>query len=413
MAARIPNDIRALDASDPLREFRERFALPEDVIYLDGNSLGALPRTTGQHLAQMISVEWGRDLIRSWRTHNWINAPQRVGDKIARLIGAESGEVVVADSTSVNLCKLMHAALAARPSRSVLLSEPGNFPTDLYIAQGTIRSLGNRHTLKLVPADRLIASMNSDTALVVLTHVNYKTAAVHDMRVLTEAAHANGALILWDLSHSAGAVELDLNAVGADLAVGCGYKYLNGGPGAPAFLFVARRHQEHLHTPMSGWMGHARAFEFLDHYEPADGIRRFLCGTPAILGIGALEIGIDILLEAGIERLADKSRRLAALLIASVESRCKGHGLQLVGTRDLRQRGSHVGFAHPHGYAIMQALIARGVIGDFRAPDVLRFGLTPLYTRYEDVWLAADALSQVLESGCWRAEHYSVRGPVS
>jgi kynureninase len=407
MTTTAPAAIRALDENDPLREFRGRFCLPENVVYLDGNSLGALPLATMERLATAVSAEWGLGLIRSWTTHGWLDAPQRTGDKIAKLIGAAHGEVIVCDSTSVNLSKLMHAALAARPGRSVLLSESGNFPTDLYIAEGTIRALGGQHSLKLSPAEQIVASIDRDTAVVVLTHVHYKSAAMHDMRALTEAAHAHGALILWDLSHSAGAVEVDLNAAGADLAVGCGYKYLNGGPGAPSFLFVPRRHQDSLLSPLSGWMGHARAFEFVDRYEPAAGIKRFLCGTPAILGATALEVAVDLMLEAGMSRITEKSRALSKLFISLVEQRCDGYGLQLIGPRDVGSRGSHVALAHPRGLAIMRALIERGVIGDFRAPDVLRFGFTPLYTRHEDIWIAVETLREILQTSCWQEKRYS------
>lgn len=404
------HEIRAMDARDPLAAFRERFSLPTGVVYLDGNSLGALPTATALRVEQLVRAEWGRDLIRSWTTHDWIGAPHRVGDKIAALIGADAGEVIVSDSTSINLCKLIHAALETRPGRSVILSEPGNFPTDLYVSQGVIRSLGSRHTLRLETPERLIDAIDDDTALVLLTHVHYKTAHVHDMRALTEAGHARGALVLWDLSHSAGAVDVALNAAQADLAVGCGYKYLNGGPGAPAFMFVARRHQDSMHPAICGWMGHVRPFDFIDQYEPAAGVRRFLCGTPPVMAIAALEIGVDLLVEAGIAALVEKSRKLAGLMISLVEERC---GLRLIGPRDLRGRGSHVAFSHPDGYAIMQALIERGVIGDFRAPDAIRFGLTPLYTRYRDVWDAVEQLRDILHSGDWRQAKYSVRGPVS
>lgn len=407
------HEIRGLDASDPLAAFRRRFSLPDGVVYLDGNSLGALPVATPGRIEQLVRKEWGQELIRSWKTHDWIGAPDRVGDKIASLIGAAAGEVIVSDSTSINLGKLIHAALEARPGRTVVLSEPGNFPTDLYAVQGALRLLGSRHTLRLETPERLIDAMDENTALVLLTHVHYKTAHVHDMRALTEAAHARGALVLWDLSHSAGAVEVALNAAGADLAVGCGYKYLNGGPGAPAFMFVARRHHDSMHPAMCGWMGHARPFDFIDEYEPAPGVRRFFCGTPPVLAIAALEVGVDLLVEAGTTALVEKSRKLAELMISLVEEQCGPHGLRLIGPRDLRQRGSHVAFSHPNGYPIMQALIERGVIGDFRAPDAIRFGLTPLYTRYQDVWDAVEVLWRILQTESWKEPQYSVRGPVS
>jgi kynureninase len=412
---RLPLDlegVRSLDASDPLREFRARFELPPDIVYLDGNSLGALPCSTRERLAKVVAAEWGRGLIRSWNECDWIGAPQRVGDKLAALIGAQRGEVIVADSTSANLFKLISVALAARPGRSEVLSEPGNFPSDLYVIEGALRSVPG-HTLCLEPAQHIASCISENTALVVLTHVHYKTAVMHDMRAITARAHEHGALVLWDLSHSAGAVEVDLGACNVDLAVGCGYKYLNGGPGAPAFLFVARRHQAAAMSPLSGWMGHERPFEFIDRYEPARGIQRFLCGTPPILGVSSLECGVDLLLEAGAAPLQAKSRRLTELFITLVREMCAGHELRLLSPAAADARGSHLAYAHPNGYEVMQALIDRGVIGDFRAPDVLRFGLAPLYTRYEDVWIAVTTLREVLQTQCWSEPRYAARAAVT
>ena len=409
-----PRDLAAVrdwDASDPLRAFRERFDLPPNVVYLDGNSLGALPRATRQRIARVVADEWGAGLIRSWNECDWIRAPRRVGDKIAGLIGAAPGEVIVADSTSANLFKLIHAALAARPGRRELLSEPGNFPSDLYVIDGALRDMADR-SARLEPAHRLIDCIGEDTALVVLTHVHYKSAAMHDMRAITARAHEKGALVLWDLSHSAGALHVDLDACNADFAVGCGYKYLNGGPGAPAFLFVARRHLASCRSPLSGWMGHERPFDFVDGYAPATGIERFLCGTPPILGLLSLECGVDLLLEAGTVALQAKSQQLCQLFIGLVQEMC-GDQLQLLSPADPRQRGSHVAYAHPNGYAVMRALIDRGVIGDFRAPDILRFGFAPLYTRYEDVWHAVATLRDVLQTQCWSEPRYAVRAAVT
>lgn len=410
---RSPRDLAAVrgwDAGDPLRDFRQRFDLPPDVVYLDGNSLGALPSATRQRIAHVVAQEWGAGLIRSWNDCDWIGAPRRVGDKIAGLVGAAAGEVIVADSTSANLFKLIGAALAARPGRREVLSEPGNFPSDLYVLDGALRTMQDR-TLRLEPAAKLIDCIGPDTALVVLTHVHYKTAAMHDMRAITERAHQHGALMLWDLSHSAGALQVDLNACNADFAVGCGYKYLNGGPGAPAFLFVAQRHQASSVSPLSGWMGHARPFDFVDSYAPAAGIERFLCGTPPILGLMSLECGVDLLLEAGTAALQAKSDRLCQLFIALVQEMCGE--LRLLSPADPHQRGSHVAYAHANGYAVMRALIDRGVIGDFRAPDILRFGFAPLYTRYEDVWHAVTTLRDVLQTQCWSEPRYAVRAAVT
>jgi kynureninase len=406
-------DVAALDAADALAPYRDLFALPEGVIYLDGNSLGALPKETPARVARVMHEEWGTGLIRSWNSADWIGAPQRVGGKIARLVGAEAHEVVVADSTSVNLHKLIVAALGAQTGRRTVLSEPGNFPTDLYMVETAIATLGTGHRLELVPRDEIVSRITEDTALVMLTHVHYKTADVYDMAAITAAAHAKGALVLWDLSHSVGALPLQLNACRADMAVGCGYKFLNGGPGAPAFLFLAERHHATLRSPLGGWMGHARPFAFVDEYEPAAGIARFLCGTPPILAVAALESGVDLHLRVDMQQVAAKSRALCELFIDLVASRCASYGVTLVGPPRGAPRGSHVSFRHPDGYAIMQALIARGVIGDFRAPDVMRFGLTPLYLRFADIAAAVDVLEEVLRTDAWRAPEYQVRQAVT
>jgi kynureninase len=405
------DDARALDAADPLAEWRRRFLLPEGVIYLDGNSLGALPAATPGRMEELVRRQWGRDLIRSWNLHDWIGAPQRIGDKIARLIGAAPGEVVAADSTSANIFKLLSAALAQGRGRRVILTEAGDFPTDLYIAQGLATQLGAE--VRALGPEALEGAIDTDVAVLMLTHVHYKSGRRRDMAALTAAAHARGALTLWDLSHSAGAIAVDLNAAGADLAVGCGYKYLNGGPGAPAFLFVAKRLQAALNSPLTGWMGHAEPFAFVDDYRPAPGVDRFLCGTPPILSMIALEGAVEMFLEADRDALYAKGQQLCALFIAQVATFADGHGLSLATPANGRQRGSHVSFAHPHGYPLMQALIAHGVIGDFRTPDVVRFGFTPLYVGYEDVWRAADKLKSLLETGEWRDPRYAVRAKVT
>ncbi len=402
-----------LDANDPLRDFRDAFVLEPSLVYLDGNSLGALPRATAGRLHDVVEREWGEGLIRSWNTNDWFVAPRRVGGKIARLIGAESHEVIVTDSVSVNLFKLIVAALQSRPGRHTVISEPGNFPTDLYMIESAIRTLGDGHRLQLVERDALDAAIDGDTALVLLTHVHYKTADVYDMAGVTRRAHESGALILWDLSHSVGALPVDLGGSGADLAVGCGYKFLNGGPGAPAFLYIAERLHDTLQSPLGGWMGHARPFDFVDGYEPAAGITRFLCGTPSILALAALETGVDLHLRADAAHVAAKSRALAERFIDLVAARCGAHGITLVGPPRGAPRGSHVSFQHPEAFAIVQALIARDVIGDFRAPDVMRFGLTPLYLRYADIDRAVDALGKVMESGAWRDARFQVRGAVT
>ncbi len=404
---------RARDASDVLRHFRQRFVLPDGVIYLDGNSLGALPRSTAQRISRVVEDEWGQSLIRSWNTHDWIGAPARVGAKIAKLVGAQAHEVVVADSTSVNLYKLITAALQSRPGRHTVLSEPGNFPTDLYMVESAMATMGGNRRLALVAREQLLDAITDDTALVLLTHVHYKTSDVWDMAAVTAAAQAKGALVLWDLSHSAGAIPVQLNRCNADLAVGCGYKFLNGGPGAPAFLYVAERHHETLQTPLGGWMGHARPFAFVDHYEAAPGIARFLCGTPPMLSLIALESGVDLHLEADMEHLASKSRALCELFMDEVLGQCASLGVELAGPARGEPRGSHVSFHHPEAYAIVQSLIARGVIGDFRAPDIMRFGITPIYLRYADVYQAAIELATVVTSGSYRAPEFQVRKAVT
>lgn len=370
-------EARALDAADPFAPARARFAIPDEVIYLDGNSLGALPRATIDATRDTVERQWGDRLIRSWG-ESWMDAPARIGAKIASLIGAAADEVIVADSTSTNLFKLIVAALRHDPARTAVVSEAGNFPTDLHIAEGAVACIPGA-TLKAVPRDQLAEAIDGNTALVLLTHVHYKTAERFDMAAWTKAAHDAGALICWDLSHSAGAVPVDLGQ--ADCAVGCGYKFLNGGPGAPAYLMVAKRHQAAWANPISGWMGHAQPFAFTDTYEPGDGMERWRSGTPAMLSMNALEAGIDEM--AGIDMVALSAK--SAVLFDILAAQGNGIGLECVTPRDSAQRGSHIAFRHPRALEIVDALIARGVIGDFRDPDIMRFGLTPLYLSHEDV----------------------------
>jgi kynureninase len=405
------DDARRLDAADPLAGFRERFALPDSVIYLDGNSLGALPKATSGRVEAVVQSEWGEDLIRAWNTRDWISAPKRLGDKIARLIGAAPGEVIAGESTSVNIFKALCACLQLTPERSVILSETGNFPTDAYMMEGLAALSGGRIRQVLVERDAIDAALTDDVAALLLTHTHYKSGQLHDMKAVTARAQALGIPVIWDLSHSAGAMPVALNDCEADFAVGCGYKYLNGGPGAPAFLFVAKRHQDRVFPVLSGWLGHARPFDFDDRYEPAAGIDRFQCGTPAILGMAALECGVDILLDADMHEIRIKSQALGDLFIELVEDRLDG--FELRSPRAAGERGSQVSFAHEHGYAIMQALIERGVIGDFRAPDILRFGFTPLYFGYADVWTAVDILADVMQSGVWQDARFNIRSAVT
>jgi kynureninase len=398
----------ALDRRDELAAFRDLFVLPEGVIYLDGNSLGPLPRATTERVTQVLEREWGQSLIRSWTDHGWIDLAFRIGDKIARLIAASPGTTVVADSTSVNLYKLLAAALQCRPGRRVILTEAGNFPTDLYVAQGLAAHLSLGHEVR--QATDVVAALDDTVAVLMLTHVNYRSGAMHDLATLTRAAHAVGALVLWDLSHSAGAVPLQLEADYVDLAVGCGYKYLNGGPGAPAFLYIAKHMQEDLRLPLTGWLGHAAPFAFESDYRPAAGVAKAVVGTPPILSLAALEVGIDIALQAPMAALRAKSLTLAELFMALM---LPEHDFRLLTPREAARRGSQVAFAHPHGYAIMQALIERGVIGDFRAPDVLRFGLAALYVRFVDIWDAVAKLHDVMGSGAWKGDKFQRRRKVT
>jgi len=419
-------DAEALDARDPLAPLRTQFSLPEGVIYLDGNSLGVLPAAAAARVSRAVQQEWGEGLIRSWNSAGWVTLPQRVGDKIGRLIGARPGETLAGESTSVNLYKVLAAAILlvkqqGDAARRVIVSERSNFPTDLYIAEGLARQHG--FDLQLAEPDQIAAHCNAKLAVLMLTHVNYRTGRMHDMAALTHAARACGALTIWDLAHSAGAVPVDLNGADADFAIGCGYKYLNGGPGAPAFLWVNARHlrtmeREDLWQPLSGWFGHAAPFDFTPHYRPASGITRFACGTPPVLGLTALETGVDTVLAAeplgGIAALRRKSLALTSLFITLVEERCGGHGLAVVTPRIESERGSQVNLARAEGgCAIVQALTARGVIGDFRAPDILRFGFTPLYTSFTEVWDAVEHLRQVLESGEWRQARFNQKAAVT
>jgi kynureninase len=439
------------DAADPLAGYRTGFSLPEGVIYLDGNSLGALPKATPDTLRRVIEAEWGEGLIRSWNTADWFGMASRVGGKIAPLVGAAPHEVIACDSTSVNLFKLIAAALQMRPGRKVILSEPGNFPTDLYMIAGLeAQGLAER---RLVERGALPEALDGDVALLMLSHVHYKTGQMHDMAALTRAAHEAGALVLWDLSHSTGAVPVNLAAAGADFAVGCGYKYLCGGPGAPAFAFVADRHHAGLAQPLTGWFGHAAPFAFSDDYAPAPGVEQLQCGTPPVLGLAALEVGVDLIAEIGVERLYAKSQALSEFFLECLMARglltnpsplageggargASGEGsaaqaaalaadpspnplpqgegaLMLVSPPASSERGSQLAFRTPHAYAICQALIARGVIGDFRDPDILRLGFAPAYLSFADMAAAARHLAEVLAGGEWRRAEFGQRAAVT
>jgi kynureninase len=402
-------DCEARDARDPLAFARARFVVPEKLIYLDGNSLGAVPVSAKDRLARLIAQEWGEDLITSWNKHDWIGMPQRLGARVAPLIGAAADEVIVADSTSVNLFKLAAGAVRLNAPRRVILTERSNFPTDLYVLQGLEELLGGAIELRMVARSELATALNADVALLMLTHTDFKTGEIHDMRALNAAAHKAGALTLWDLSHSAGAMELFLDRDEADLAIGCGYKYLNGGPGAPAYLYVAKRHQADLRQPLNGWMGHAAPFDFSERYRPADGMLRHLCGTQPVLSMAAFEEGLKTFDGVDMAALREKSKALGDLFLKLVEERCGGFGFEVACPRDGVKRGSQVSLRHKDGYAIMQALIANGVIGDFRAPDFIRFGFAPLYNRYVEIWDAVDRLATIMEKGIWREERFRNR----
>ena len=411
-------DCLARDAVDPLARMKQQFMLPSDVIYLDGNSLGPLPTSVPGRVASMIEAEWGAHLISGWLADGWMEKPLVLGDRVARLIGADAGEVAVVDTTSINLFKLLAASLRLRPERRVILSNRENFPTDLYMAQGLTNWLDKGHELRLVGEDEIEAAIGDDVAVVMLTQTNFKSGRVLDMAAITEAAHRAGALTLWDLAHSAGAFQVELNACGADFAVGCGYKYLNAGPGAPAFLFVARRHQMMAEQPLTGWLGHENPFAFDTDYRPAEGIRRHVCSSPGVLGLVAFESALEVFEQVDMVEVRRKSNALCQLFIELVEARCAGHGFELITPREAGLsapliRGSQVSFAHPQGYAIIQALIKRGVIGDFRDPDVMRFGFTPLYLGYGDVFDAVEHLGAVMEAREWDVAAFKSRASIT
>ena len=419
-------ECQALDQIDPLRSLRDLFQIPEGVIYLDGNSLGVLPKATLASVATAVTQEWGQDLIRSWNSAGWFQKPLQVGNKIAKLIGAKDDEVVAADSTTINLFKVLSAALSIahsdHPEKKIILSERTNFPTDLYIAEALCKERGL--TLTLVEAEDLQLALKQDVAVLMLTHVNYRTGAMFNMKDMTAKAHSVGALTVWDLAHSAGAVPVDLNDSQADFAVGCGYKYLNGGPGAPAFVWVNPKHTDRCWQPLSGWWGHAAPFEFTQDYKPATGIARYQCGTQPILSLTALDIALDAFLEVeklgGMHALRKKSLALTGLFMHLVQTQLTAYGFGIATPLEEDLRGSQISLTRSEGaYAIVQALIARGVIGDFRAgdgkshPDILRFGLTPLYTRFVDVWHAVRHLKEVMDSGEWQQLRFSQRNTVT
>ncbi len=398
--------LNKLDEKDELKSFRSRFIIPDNIIYMNGNSLGPLTQDAKKHMVNVVTQEWGEELIKGWNTAGWYELPQRLGDKIAQLVGAKDGEVTVADSTSINLFKAVTAALKLKPMRKKIISEAGNFPTDLYILNGIKELLGDGYTVVALPRGEIVNAIDDQTAAVVLTHVHYVTGEIFPMTEFTKKIHAAGAIAVWDLSHSVGAVKTDLNGAKADFAVGCGYKHLNGGPGAPAFIYAAKRHHGHMQQPLSGWMGHNEPFKFTDDYVPADGIRHMLCGTQPVLSASALEAGVDLMLEADEKSRYLKRAKMSEIFEALVAEKCEGFDLRFVSPNNATERGAHVSYEHVSGYSIMQNLIDRGVIGDYRAPNRMRFGFSPLFMSYGDLYRAVEILREILATQSYEQEKY-------
>lgn len=408
-----PDFLEKLDREDTLADRRELFALPQNTIYLDGNSLGALPIAVEAAVGELVSQQWGHDLIASWNKHSWIDLPVRVGEKIAPLIGAAAGQVVCTDSISVNLFKLLSTALSLQPGRRTIVSQKDNFPTDLYMVEGLAQMLGpERCRLRAVDSDALLDALDDDVAVLLLTHVNFRSGHMHAMQALTAAAHEQGVLVLWDLAHSAGVVALELDQWQVDMAVGCGYKFLNGGPGAPAFLYLAQRHQNTVNQPLSGWMGHRRAFDFAPGYEPAAGVQRYLGGTPGILSMTALEAALNVFANVSMHDVRAKSSLLTQCFMELVQESALD-GIRITSPAEAAQRGSQVSLSHDNAYAIAQALIEEGVIVDFRAPDIVRFGFSPLYNSFREVGLSAESLARIVREQRFLEPRFQVRSRVT
>lgn len=407
------SDCEALDRADPLKHKRAAFAIPEGLIYLDGNSLGVLPKNVPARLKEVAEKQWGETLIKSWNEHGWFHLPRKVGDRIARLIGAPAASVIAGDTISVNLFKLLGAAAKLNPSRRVILSDNGNFPSDLYVAQGFRDLMDAGYQLKVVAPEQVMDAIDETIAFTMITEVDYRTARLHDMRAVTEKAHKKGVLTIWDLAHSAGATPVDLAGAKADFALGCTYKYLNGGPGAPAFLYVRPGLQNDVQPPLAGWWGHADPFAFDLDYRPAPGILRNQCGTQPILSLAALDAALDVWDDVDMKIVRWKSLALCSLFIDLAARRLSGHGVKVAGPKEMAQRGSHVSIHHEQGYAVMQALIAANVVGDFRAPDMMRFGFTPLYTSFTDVWDAVDVLDRILDTRAWDQPQFQAKKAVT
>ncbi len=408
-------DLKSLDNQDPLSRYREEFYLPKNTIYFDGNSLGPVPTKTIENLNKTINDEWGRDLINSWNKADWINLPQRLGDKIAPLLGAKSGEVVVVDSTSVNLFKVLTSALRLNDKRKKIISESTNFPSDLYILEGVNAMSNNQYECLLIEDDDIDIEkyIDSSVAVVMLSHINYKTGRISDMKTITDYAHKKGALVVWDLSHSVGVIPMDLHNIGVDFAVGCTYKHLNGGPGAPGFLYVNSDLIEIVSQPLSGWLGHSDPFAFDRKYFPANTINKYICGTPSILSYKAVESGLDVFDGISMDQVREKSIQLSELFIELIQQECGDFGFELFSPTEANLRGSQISFKHENAYPIMQSLISRGVIGDYREPNILRFGISPLYMRFEDIWEAIMNLKTIMESREWDSDRFKKRNYVT
>ncbi len=408
-------DFIKLDTLDPIKKVREEFALPKDVIYFDGNSLGPLPKNTIKSLDSVIQREWGNGLIRSWNDENWINLPRNLGNQIAPLIGAKEGEVIVVDSTSVNLFKVLSSALMLNGNRKIIVSEAVNFPSDLYILEGVNNMFGESYERCLIDEgdDEIEKYIDSSTAVVVLSHINYKTGRITDLNKITTFAHEKGALVVWDISHSVGVLPMNLHDLGVDFAVGCTYKHLNGGPGAPGFLFVHSSLIEKVSQPLTGWLGHIKPFDFEVEYQPANDINKFICGTPPIIAYKAIESGLEIFKDLSIIEIREKSIKLSEMFIQLMQQECTEFGFMLFSPKNSEQRGSQISFLHENAYFIIQALISHGIIGDYREPNVMRFGISPLYMRFEDVWNAITCLREIMQTGEWQSEKFKNKNYVT
>ena len=408
-------DFTSLDKIDPLAKIRDEFSLPQNLIYFDGNSLGPLPKCTIHTLETMIQKEWGNGLIGSWNKENWINMPRELGNKIAPLVGAKLGEVIVVDSTSVNLFKVLTSALLLNKNRRVIVSEAENFPSDLYILEGVNKMFGESYERHLIEEGdyEIDKYIDTSTAVVMLSHVNYKTGLISDIKRITSIAHEKGALVIWDLSHSVGVMPLYLHDCGVDFAVGCTYKHLNGGPGAPGFLYVHKSLIEKVSQPLTGWMGHIQPFEFVVNYQPANDICKYICGTPPIIAYKAIESGLTVFEQVSMNVVREKSIKLSEMFIQLMQQECIKFGFELFSPRNAEQRGSQVSFTHGNGFSIMQTLISHSVVGDFRQPNILRFGFSPLYMRFKDVWDAVICLREIMQTKEWQSEQFNKRGYVT